>query len=156
MRATLYNGNPLETDKSPNIPGIWAEYAPRTNLVWLLFLLKTLLKNRKPDISQEVLLPQRKALAPCSPNKSTGVKLAAKNQAAKAKDNNKLAENLVKDRQTKDLQARVTRLKQTLESRLTSVLELLDLEHGHEDMCCAADLVAYAMDSQWLDEKDFF
>jgi serine/threonine-protein kinase haspin len=39
---------------------------------------------------------------------------------------------------------------------METVLNLLDLEHGHEDMCCAADLVAYAMDSQWLVEQDFF
>ena len=50
----------------------------------------------------------------------------------------------------------VARLKKTLEERLNAVLDLLDLEPGHEDMCCAADLVAFAIDSRWLDEKDFF
>lgn len=63
---------------------------------------------------------------------------------------------LLKERHSKDLSMQVVQLKQTLEDRLNSVLELLDLEHGHEDMCCAADLVAYAMDSQWLAEQDFF
>lgn len=63
---------------------------------------------------------------------------------------------LAKEKQSKDLSMRVAQLKQTLEDRLKSVLEILDLEHGHEDMCCAADLVAYAMDSQWLAEQDFF
>lgn len=154
MRATLYTGNPLDTEKSPNIPGIWAEYVPRTNLVWLLFLLKTLLKNRKPDVPQTVSQPQRKALAPCSPNRTSEKKPSAKNKP-KAKENN-TAEALLKERQTKEMQAHVSRLKQTLEDRLKTVLELLDLEHGHEDMYCAADLVAFAMDSQWLDEKDFF
>jgi serine/threonine-protein kinase haspin len=46
--------------------------------------------------------------------------------------------------------------KQKLFDRLNKVLELLDLESGHEDMCCAADLVAYAIDSKWLSEEDFF
>ena len=63
---------------------------------------------------------------------------------------------LVKDKQSNDLHIWVTQLEQTLEDRLKAVLKLLDLENGHEDMCCAADLVAYAMDSQWLVEDDFF
>ncbi|KAJ5189700.1 hypothetical protein N7491_008255 [Penicillium cf. griseofulvum] len=148
MRATLYTGCPLETEKVADVPGIWAEYSPRTNLVWLLFLLQSLFKNRKPETSHA--RPQRKALASCSPNKMT-----PKPETAKAKDQN-MAGSVVKERQTKDVEAGISRLKQTLEGRLKAVLELLDLEHGHEDMCCAADLVAYAMDSQWLGEQDFF
>lgn len=140
MRATLYSGNPAETEKLPDIPGIWAEYAPRTNLVWLLFLLQSLFKNRKPEPELQPQT-QRKALAPCSPNMK-----ASKPQS----------EDSVKEHKPKTLQAGVSRLKSTLEKRLTTVLELLDLETGHEDMCCAADLVAYAMDSQWLGEEDFF
>lgn len=136
MRATLYSGNPSETEKLPNIPGIWAEYAPRTNLVWLLFLLQSLFKNRKPETQ-----PQRKALAPCSPNTKT-----IKSHSGDS----------IKEHRAKDLQAGTSRLKKTLEDRLNAVLGLLDLETGHEDMCCAADLVAYAMDSQWLGEEDFF
>ncbi|KAJ6188828.1 hypothetical protein N7519_003736 [Penicillium mononematosum] len=148
MRATLYTGCPTETEKVADIPGIWAEYSPRTNLVWLLFLLQSLFKNRKPEPSPTQ--PQRKALASCSPNKMT-----RKPETAKGKDQN-IAESLVKERQTKEVQSGISRLKQTLDDRLKAVLELLDLEHGHEDMCCAADLVAYAMDSQWLGEQDFF
>ncbi|KAJ9491500.1 hypothetical protein VN97_g1715 [Penicillium thymicola] len=148
MRATLYTGYPIETEKVADIPGIWAEYSPRTNLVWLLFLLQSLFKNRKPEASPAQ--PQRKALTPCSPNK-----MIPKSDTAEGKDQN-LAGSLVKERQTKDVQAGISRLKQTLDDRLKAVLELLDLEHGHEDMCCAADLVAYAMDSQWLGEQDFF
>ncbi|KAJ5383419.1 hypothetical protein N7517_001330 [Penicillium concentricum] len=148
MRATLYTGCPIETEKMADIPGIWAEYSPRTNLVWLLFLLQSLFKNRKPEASPAQT--QRKALASCSPNKMT-----PKMETGKGKDQN-MTKSLVKERQIKDVQAGIFRLKQTLEGRLKAVLELLDLEHGHEDMCCAADLVAYAMDSQWLGEQDFF
>ncbi|CAG8226130.1 unnamed protein product [Penicillium olsonii] len=137
MRATLYSDNPAETEKPPDIPGIWAEYAPRTNLVWLLFLLQSLFKNRKPEPQSQ---SQRKALAPCSPNMK-----ALKPQPDDSKT-----------QKPKDLQAGMSRLRDTLEERLNAVLGLLDLENGHEDMCCAADLVAYAMDSQWLGEEDFF
>ncbi|CAI7598894.1 unnamed protein product [Penicillium discolor] len=143
MRATLYTGCPIETEKVADIPGIWAEYSPRTNLVWLLFLLQSLFKNRKPESSPAQ--PQRKALTPCSPNK----------MIPKSETEN-MSGSLVKEKQTKNVQAGISRLKQTLDDRLKAVLELLDLEHGHEDMCCAADLVAYAMDSQWLGEQDFF
>ncbi|KAJ5710374.1 hypothetical protein N7488_004530 [Penicillium malachiteum] len=154
MRATVYTGNPLETDKSPNIPGIWAEYAPRTNLVWLLFILKNLTKNRRPEAGQPIpgtVASHRQALAACSPNR------AMEKQSGKSKtDNETLSGTLVKERQSKDQHARIERLKQRLERRLEKVLDLLDLENGDEDMCCAADLVAYAMDSQWLVEQDFF
>ncbi|KAE8134793.1 hypothetical protein BDV38DRAFT_285564 [Aspergillus pseudotamarii] len=143
MRAQLYNGNPLETEKMLDVPGIWADYAPRTNLVWLLFLLKSLLKNRKPEVS---LPAPRQPLAQCSPNKGL------KKQTAKSAKKDKV--NTIKS--TQDTQKPVSELKTTLEDRLHTVLDLLHLEHGHEDMCCAADLVAYAIDSQWLDEKDFF
>lgn len=156
MRATLYTGIPTETEKIPDIPGIWAEYAPRTNLVWLLFLLKNLLKNRKPQSAQPVTQPQRMALATCSPNRVMMSPLSkGKGKALQTKDIG-LESDLARKGQTKEIHARVSKLKQTLEDRLKTVLDLLDLEHGHEDMCCAADLVAYAMDSQWLAEQDFF
>ncbi|KAJ5584208.1 uncharacterized protein N7459_004008 [Penicillium hispanicum] len=156
MRATLYTGIPLETEKTPDIPGIWAEYAPRTNLVWLLFILKNLLKNRKPEPQaiQPAPQPQRRALAPCSPNRSME-RQPAKGKSLNTKDHD-AAGALMKQKQSNDLHTRVAHLKQTLEDRLKAVLGLLDLENGHEDMCCAADLVAYAMDSQWLAEQDFF
>ena len=156
MRATLYTGSPLETEETPNIPGIWAEYAPKTNLVWLLFILKNLLKHKKPEVETAPPnpQPQRRALAPCSPNK-TMEKRPVKEKLAEAKDHN-LAGSLMKKQLGTGMHNRATLLRQTLEDRLKIVLKLLDLENGHEDMCCAADLVAYAMDSQWLAEQDFF
>ena len=153
MRATIYTGNPAEIAKTPDIKGIWAEYAPRTNLVWLLFILKSLLKNKKPETQHPVVPVQRKALAPCSPNRKMTEGGSVKSKSFKDHD---ATGSLVKERQARGLSTRVSKLKQTLEDRLYSVLELLDIEHGREDMCCAADLVAYAMDSQWLAEQDFF
>ncbi|RAL04074.1 uncharacterized protein BO80DRAFT_462218 [Aspergillus ibericus CBS 121593] len=144
MRAQLYHGDPLQTEKCPDIPGIWTEYAPRTNLVWLIFLLKSLLKNRKSEPTTSTPSTPRQPLAPCSPNK-TITKLAL----GKKQEYNK-------PRVTAATQEYIAQLKRTLEDRLHTVLELLDLENGHEDMCCAADLVAYAIDTQWLGEEDFF
>ncbi|KAL4988623.1 hypothetical protein BDW68DRAFT_89911 [Aspergillus falconensis] len=147
MRAQLYKGNPIDTEKTPDIPGIWAEYAPRTNLIWLRFLLKMLLKNRKSEAPEPLSLNQRQPLAPCSPNK----------EIKKATKSNKKKHDAISEIQlSSDVHARIAQLKRTLEERLVAVLELLDLEHGHDDMCCSADLVAFAIDAQWLDERDFF
>ncbi|PKX92779.1 uncharacterized protein P174DRAFT_504878 [Aspergillus novofumigatus IBT 16806] len=148
MRAEVYTGNPVDTENTPDIPGIWAEYAPRTNLIWLLFILKNLLKNRKTEPSQPAAT--RPPLAPCSPNKNIETK-QAKNSGEKAKKQPLLGQVHITE-----ANKRVTDLKKSLEDRLKSVLDLLNLEHGHKDMCCAADLVAYAIDSQWLSEEDFF
>lgn len=145
MRAEVYTGNPIVTEKTPDIDGIWDEYAPRTNLIWLLFLLKNLLKNRKPEPSPA---PQRKPLSARSPNQNiSDKKRNTKKEAAKP---------LPKQLYATEIQTNATQLKKTLEDRLRTVLDLLDLEHGDEEMCCAADLVAFAIDSQWLEEKDFF
>ena len=140
MRAQVYKGNPVNTEKTPDIPGIWAEYAPRTNLIWLRFLLKMLLNNRKPEA------PEPTALPPCFPSKDIK---RAPGSGKKHTVTDTIQPGL-------DVRNDVSQLKRTLEDRLNAVLELLDLEYGHQDMCCAADLVAFAIDAQWLDEKDFF
>jgi serine/threonine-protein kinase haspin len=142
MRAEVYTGNPTVTEKTPDIDGIWGEYAPRTNLIWLLFLLKNLLKNRKAPSCQ------RKPLAACSSNQNVAKKRGRPKKGAE--------KGLVQQTNSNDAHSHVTQLKESLEKRLKTVLDLLDLDHGHEDMCCAADLVAYAIDSRWLDEEDFF
>ncbi|RDW81009.1 uncharacterized protein DSM5745_04566 [Aspergillus mulundensis] len=147
MRAQLYKGNPVDSEKTPDIPGIWAEYAPRTNLIWLRFLLKMLLKNRKPEAPENSTHNRRQPLAPCSSNKE--IKKATKSSKKKHDAPSKI-------NRSSDVHAKIADLKQTLEDRLVAVLELLDLEHGHDDMCCSADLVAFAIDAQWLDERDFF
>ncbi|KAL4888008.1 hypothetical protein BDV59DRAFT_189469 [Aspergillus ambiguus] len=140
MRAQLYSGNPLESQKPRDVPGIWADYAPRTNLIWLLFLLRTLLKNRAPEVTPS---SGRQPLSICSPNKEP------KKATAPKRENKPI-------HTPSSGQAKVDLLKNTLEGRLNEVLNLLDLEYGHQDMCCAADLVAFAIDSQWLDQQDFF
>ncbi|KAL4943700.1 hypothetical protein BDV06DRAFT_234390 [Aspergillus oleicola] len=145
MRAQLYKGNPVDTEKTPDVPRIWAEYAPRTNLIWLRFLLKMLLNNRKPEAPEPVAQPPRQPLAPCSRNKETKV--------SKSGTKHTVADDI---QSSLDVRSGISQLKRTLEDRLNAVLELLDLEYGHQDMCCAADLVAFAIDAQWLDEEDFF
>ena len=162
MRTAVYETVlPSNVEKKPSdiVPGIWSEYAPRTNIVWLLFLLKSLLKNRKPDLvfppdlQTEQKGKGREPLAPRSVN------------SYRRMDNDIEAAGIVKatlQRSTHTAAGsvepifQVSVFKKALEERMLSVLELLDLDHGSPDMCCAADLVVCAIDKGWLDEKDFF
>ena len=149
MRAQLYTGSPANTEKQPDIPGIWSDYAPGTNLVWLRFLLINLLKNRKAEIPPKTT---RKPLAPCSPNKN----ITDTKKSKKQRGEQKSSPLAVKQIHAADAELHISQWKKLLGDRLESVLDLLDIEHGSEDMCCAADLVAYTIDLQWLGEEDFF
>ena len=167
MRAQVYTGTPLDTEHTSDIPGIWTEYAPRTNLIWLLFLLKNLLKNRRPEPGSVVVqLPSqspRKPLAPRSSNRRGSMRKPTWQKQSEQNSKPLAVEPREQRQQAKyagvngdEAVLQVPLFKKVLEERLLSVLELLNLEHGHEEMCCAADLVAYAIDEGWLDEKDFF
>ena len=143
MRNALYTGNALTAPaQGQTEPGIWREYAPKTNLIWLLFILKNLLKNiHRPAETSAARSP----LKPCS-DKKINAQSPSPTKATRQSDG-------------KLQQASAQLIKQvgsTLEGRLRQVLELLDLEHGRDDMCCAADLVAFAIDQGWLSEGDFF
>lgn len=140
MRAQVYKGDPLDPDQAPNIPGQWEIYNPGTNLIWLLFLLKNLLKNRKPEKVYQVA---RKPLAGRSAN---GIIHNKRSQSGKVTLSKACAEP--KTSPTSDLEAKLL-------ERLHTVGDLLDLEEAEESMCCAGDLVAFAVDSQWLGENDF-
>ncbi|KAJ9287507.1 hypothetical protein DTO027B5_7596 [Paecilomyces variotii] len=159
MRGEVYKGDPLDQEKPEDIPGIWSEYTPRTNLIWLLFLLKNLLKHKKDNQEKQSQAPRRQPLGVASGNVNKNIKPkpTAKSQSGKKKTK-VLATDLENEEQMNinNEEGPPKKVEQTLSSRLDRALELLDLENGHEDMCCAADLVAYAIDSQWLDEKDFF
>lgn len=140
MRAQVYKGKPLDPNQAPSIPGQWEVYSPRTNLIWLLFLLESLLKNRKPEIAHGV---PRQPLTDRSANKIIKNKGTGNGKSALLKECTEQQTSA-----TADLQA-------TLLERLDIVRDLLDLEDIEESMCCAGDLVAFAVDSQWLEEKDF-
>ncbi|GAD95618.1 conserved hypothetical protein [Paecilomyces variotii No. 5] len=158
MRGEVYKGDPLDQEKPENIPGIWSEYTPRTNLIWLLFLLKTLLKHKKGSQEKQPQAPRRQPLGVTSGNVNKNIKpkSTAKSESGKKKTKVLAGQSETEKLQMNSQEGLSKKVEQTLSSRLDRTLELLDLEHGHEDMCCAADLVAYAIDSEWLDEKDFF
>lgn len=140
MRAQVYKGDPLDPDQAPSVPGQWEIYNPKTNLIWLLFLLKNLLKNRKPENVSQVA---RQPLADRSANGIISNKTPKSGTAT-------LSRGCAKQQTspTSDLQAKLL-------ERLHTVSDLLDLKDVEESMCCAGDLVAFAVDSQWLGESDF-
>ncbi|GAM40744.1 hypothetical protein TCE0_039r13331 [Talaromyces pinophilus] len=151
MRAQLYTGLPLTEEKPPAIPGIWADYAPKTNLIWLLFILKMLVKQiEHKDYTLHNNIPQVQARQPLQscPDKAN-IQQQFNGSQTKTSE---LPINMI----DVNLGEALTRLQRTLTDRLTIILEILDLEHGRDDMCCAADLVAYAIDQRWLNESDFF
>jgi serine/threonine-protein kinase haspin len=151
MRAQLYTGIPLTEEKPPSIPGIWAEYAPKTNLIWLLFILKMLAKQiEQKDYALHYSPPQNQARQPLQscPDKANIQQQSNGSHTKTSEPPISTAGN--------NLGEALTKLQSTLTNRLNKILEILDLEHGRDDMCCAADLVAYAIDQQWLDESDFF
>lgn len=151
MRAQLYTGLPLTEEKPPTIPGIWAEYAPKTNLIWLLFILKMLVKQmEQKDYTSHNNTPQNQTRQPLQscPDKANIQQPITTSQTKTSESPISMIDN--------NLGGALTKLQTTLTDRLKIILEILDLEHGRDDMCCAADLVAYAIDQHWLDESDFF
>lgn len=169
MRAQLYTGIPLDSEKVPSIPGIWAEYAPRTNLIWLLFILKNLVKHMEQNIytpnTDSPKSQSRQPLKSCPekvnkkrPQHVPGSKDGSFLKHFEKKGDHKASESVTSITGYEDnhIGHKLMSLQATLNNRLIKTLEILDLEHGRDDMCCAADLVAYAIDQQWLNESDFF
>lgn len=162
MRAQLYTGIPLTDEKPPVQPGIWAEYAPRTNLIWLLFILKMLVKQlENTDFMAQDNRPtaqNRLPLQPCTAkaNRQQQNPIEVTTETPSQKFKHKIVESVTNSSQSDGLPEALQKLQPILHDRLSKVLDILDLEHGRDDMCCAADLVAYAIDQRWLDERDFF
>ena len=176
MRGFVYTGNALDETTPPVISGIWSEFMPKTNLIWLLFILKTLLKDKAlnpdftpsrtahPPIAMTSSPAKRTPLIPCQSKgnirKVVSVKPKLESSDSKLKKPNAQTKGDPRSKPAfladEQLERTYSTLEQDLSKRLDTVLELLDLEHGREDMCCAADLVAFAMDMGWLDQHDFF
>lgn len=161
MRAQLYTGIPLTDEKPPVQPGIWAEYAPRTNLIWLLFILKMLVKQlENTDFMAQDNRPTaqtRLPLQPCAAkaNLQQPNHIEATTEMPSKEFKPKIVESEGSFCESDRLPEALQKLQPILHDRLSKVLDILDLEHGRDDMCCAADLVAYAIDQRWLDERDF-
>ncbi|EGD90173.1 HASPIN protein kinase [Trichophyton rubrum D6] len=117
----------------------WKNYRPRTNLIWLSFILATLVNRCRT----EKLLPiDRQPLGQRSVNSN----LVPRKPSAKYK--------VAQDYRTEGQKLR-DEIQHVLFERLETVLDLLELEDEYETLSCAGDLVAIAIGSQWLEESDF-
>lgn len=132
MRSEVFD------DSDPNTEQ-WKNFRPRTNLIWLSFILATLVKK----CHTENLLPtHRQPLGQRSANSN----LVSRRSSSKHKttQDHRNEESKLSDE-----------IQQVLFERLETVLDLLELEDEYENLSCAGDLVAIAIGSQWLEESDF-
>ncbi|KKZ59989.1 hypothetical protein EMCG_00831 [[Emmonsia] crescens] len=170
MRSEVYHqDNLLSPTQPPSRPGQWKHYNPRTNLIWLSFLLQMLLEKHMPSCAYQQAMPeqQRQPLTPRPANhkldndsihqsdngdivscKSSKKKLQVKRGGGN--DGRKL--DAAKQQQQQQQQQL---LQEELALRLRTTADMLSVESGIEDLYCAGDLVAFAIGSGWLGEGDF-
>ncbi|EAS37075.1 HASPIN protein kinase [Coccidioides immitis RS] len=123
-------------------PWRWKEFSPKTNLIWLSFILTMLLVKG----SDHGILPTpREPLTALSVNANTLTPAQKGKSGAKAKS--------AKKNHLPGIDFQLELL-----DRLQTVLDVLDPEEQDEEcdiLSCAGDLVAFAIGSQWLSESDF-
>ncbi|EGD96467.1 haspin protein kinase [Trichophyton tonsurans CBS 112818] len=132
MRSEVFDDNDPETEQ-------WKNYRPRTNLIWLSFILATLVNKCRTG---KLLPTHRQPLRQRSANSN----LVPRKSSAKYK--------VTQDHRTEEPKLR-DEIQHVLFERLETVLDLLELEDECETLSCAGDLVAIAIGSQWLEESDF-
>ncbi|OJD12641.1 HASPIN protein kinase [Emergomyces pasteurianus Ep9510] len=177
MRSEVYHQNNLLSPvQPPTKPRQWKNYNPRTNLIWLSFLLQMLLKKQKPSASgayqtevQQKLQRQRRPLASRPANHNLHSRSNILHNANGDDDcffhgdspckssKKKLQDGIEGDDAGNDVGKNVEMiaLQEELELRLRTTADMLSVENGIEDLYCAGDLVAFAIGSGWLGEGDF-
>ncbi|KAF3483629.1 serine/threonine-protein kinase Haspin [Arthroderma uncinatum] len=136
MRSEVFSSPSSNTEQ-------WKSYRPRTNLIWLSFILTTLVNKCH---SEKLVPTHRQPLGQRSANSN----LQPKSSNTKAKQ----AKN-IKGKQDVEESKLSDEMQQVLFERLETVQDLLELEDEYENLSCAGDLVAIAIGSQWLAESDF-
>ncbi|KAK2740640.1 hypothetical protein FQN57_006009 [Myotisia sp. PD_48] len=121
-------------------PERWKTYNPRTNLVWLAFILATLLNKCR---TKNLLPPRRQPLGERTANKNEN--------KAKISKENRSESNLSQSAHSRTS----AELQHALFERLETVQDLLELEDEYETLSSSGDLVSIAIGSQWLEESDF-
>ncbi|KAI1961054.1 hypothetical protein LOZ58_003540 [Ophidiomyces ophidiicola] len=139
MRAEVYENR--DSTKSQGEP--WKGFNPRTNLIWLSFLLTMLLTKGQ---ARGILPASRQALTPRCVNNTTiyNSKLGGKEAG--------------KSRATSKYELLELDFQRELLDRLQTILDILEPENLEEEgelLHCTGSLVAFAIGSQWLAESDF-
>ena len=121
----------------------WSTYNPGTNLIWLSFVLETLLKRYKaPDTPRP-----RAPLGERDPNRQI---IGQKSKSQDLKTAWSRSPTSTSDSSLLD-----SELEDELRERLEAVLGFLDIEKAENELACAGDLVATAIGLEWLSESDF-
>ncbi|KAK2799557.1 hypothetical protein FQN51_006871 [Onygenales sp. PD_10] len=152
MRAEVYHDDLLGPSCTPAKAGQWKTYNPRTNLVWLSFLLQMLMKKQTPlPIHPE----KRQPLGPRTTNNQMNTPLSG--SPSKSSKGNHIGNGLHSSSSSSSSENRklTSQLEQDLFARLQTTQDMLSIESGIEDLYCAGDLVAFAIGSQWLEERNF-
>ncbi|KLJ11461.1 hypothetical protein EMPG_13350 [Blastomyces silverae] len=183
MRSEVYHQeNLLCPTQPPSKPRQWKHYNPRTNLIWLSFLLRMLLKKLDPSCqyqgqTAEQLQQKQQQRAPLTPRpanhklnsntvphgdgdspfkspKKKTVQVKRGGGGRNEEDGKQSDAVLINKKHFAQLQQQQL-LKEELAMRLQTTAEMLSVESGIEDLYCAGDLVAFALGSGWLGEGDF-
>ncbi|PGH02512.1 HASPIN protein kinase [Helicocarpus griseus UAMH5409] len=164
MRSEVYHQVNLlipPEQQPPTKTGQWKHYNPRTNLVWLSFLLQMLLKKHKPATTERP--EQQKQRQPLTPrpanrkldNTNSNTSKASKKIHGEKKGGADDGSCLVREADSKNANSIAQQLEEELTLRLQTMADLLDVSNGIEGLYCAGDLVALAIGSGWLGEGDF-
>ena len=122
----------------------WSTYNPGTNLIWLSFVLETLLKRYKAPGTP----PARPPLGERDPNRQIIGQKSNKSQDSKTAWS-------PSPTSTSDSTLLDSELEDELRERLEAVLGFLDVEKPENEIACAGDLAATAIGLEWLSESDF-
>ncbi|KAK2813341.1 hypothetical protein FQN50_000656 [Emmonsiellopsis sp. PD_5] len=157
MRAEVYHDDLLSPTCTPAIAGQWKAYNPRTNLVWLSFLLQMLLKKQTP-LPVPVHPEKRQPLGPRTTNNQINTPLSG--SPSKSSKGNHVGNGVStlhspSSSSSSETCKLVSQLEQDLFARLQTTQDMLSIESGIEELYCAGDLVAFAIGSQWLEERNF-
>lgn len=147
MRSYINKKNEVDDGKRTSKESRqWKSYNPATNLIWLSFVLATLLKRYKSRNNS----PPRPPLGERDPNHQVITPKSGKYQASKtvwtpSSTSSTPDSSLLDDDELED----------ELLERLEAVLDFLDVEKEENEFSCAGDLVATAIGLEWLGESDF-
>ncbi|KAI5290866.1 hypothetical protein KEM54_000219 [Ascosphaera aggregata] len=167
MKYQVYLDDPTNGNTGPVVPEKWAESHCGTNVVWLRFLNKMLLR-KCGEIDYKILLggtssnstssgdAPRKVLAERSANtQPTNNRASKTGKKMRAFTGTQTADLTVEDT-SNDARSVIQTWQEGLIGRLEVMDSMLDFDsEGYSDFRSAGDIVAFAIGAGWLDEGDY-
>lgn len=157
MRSQVYHQNPLNLQRDTIIPEKWKDYNPKTNVIWLRFILKMLLRKYNPEqlcktIQRELYIPKQSANNSALMERSVNQQIKKNNRDVEEKSGKESTMAMTPDTEAV---SNVTTWNDGLLGRLEIVEEMLEFDRDDEKINSAGDLVTFAIGYGWLDERDF-